>query len=453
MKKQIDLLNDNVNSLFLKYLFPSISATLVTSIYVLADTIMIGKGISTTAIAALNILLPLFSLFFGTGMLFGVGGAVLMSVSKGENNPKKANQYFTVAFIAATCITVLYFLIFFLFFERIISILGSTGETIGFVREYGLWLRLGIPFFVFSSFLQAFIRNDKAPKLSMIGVIAGGVTNVVLDYIFIFILHMGMAGAAIATVIGSVVTTLILLTHFFTNQNTMKLVRPQIPFQFLRSIAGNGLSSFIIEISGGIVIFVFNIQLLRYIGDIGVSVYSIISNSVIIVMSLMNGISQAAQPIIATNYGSGNRKRVISVRRIGMLFALGTGCMICLIGEVVPHVIIDIFIYPDAAILELAPAAIRIYFISFIGLGINIFFSNYFQAVLKPFNALLICLLRGLIFSILFVYLFPVFMGVLGIWLVMPVGEVLTFFTVIILLSKENGEIKKIDSQINGLGI
>ncbi|WP_243009175.1 MATE family efflux transporter [Clostridium sp. AM58-1XD] len=278
MKKQPDLLTGDVKKLFFHYLIPSISATLVTSIYILADTVMIGRGVGAIGIAALNILLPLFSVFFGTGMMFGVGGSVYFSVEKGKGNSREARNYFTAALAGAAAAMVFYLVVCNVFFDEITGFLGRNETMDSLVREYGKILIAGIPVFVFSSFLQAFVRNDKSPRTAMLAVITGGVLNVVLDYIFIFPMGMGMAGAAIATVIGSAVTVLILLSHFFSPHNTLKMSAHLSLGKMSESLV-SGLSSFMIELSGGIVIFLFNRQLLRYVGDIGVVVYGIISNS------------------------------------------------------------------------------------------------------------------------------------------------------------------------------
>lgn len=266
--KQPDLLKDNIGKLFFRYLLPAVSATLVTSIYVLADTIFIGKGISDVAVAALNIIIPLFSLYFGTGLLFGVGGAVLLSVAKGQGDEKKANAYFSIALVANAVISIIFLLLNIFWFDKIAYMLGATETTIGFIREYGSYFIWGIPFFCFSTFLQAFIRNDKAPKLAMIAVITGGVLNIIIDYVFIYIFDMGMGGAAFATVLGSVFSCVILCTHFFSKNNTLHFVKSGIQLKYLKDVLKNGFSSFLIEMSSGIVIFIFNIQVIRYIGNV-----------------------------------------------------------------------------------------------------------------------------------------------------------------------------------------
>lgn len=424
--KQIDLLHDDIKKTFFKYLLPSISATLVTSIYILADTIMIGKGVGAHGIAALNLILPLFTLFFGTGLLLGVGGAVLMSVANGRGDKKLANTYFTYAVVCGIIISLFYTLIGSIFLQPIGYMLGSSQSNIELFTDYGKYLVAFCPVFLFSSLLQAFVRNDSAPKKAMVAVITGGVMNIILDYIFIFKMDMGMAGGAIATVIGSIASVTLLLTHFFTKKNTIKLIKGRMDIKIINKILHSGLPSFLIEIASGIVILVFNLQLLKYVGEIGVVVYSIIANSAIVAMSLFNGVSQGAQPIMAMNYGAKQIDRVVEVRKLGAMTVFSIGVIIFLLGFVFPEVAVTIFIEPTPEVIDMARGAIKIYFTAFLMMSLNIFYSTYFQSVLMPKVSLIICLLRGVILCMILVFLLPLFMGVTGIWLVMPITELIT---------------------------
>lgn len=437
MNRHPDLLKDNTRQLFFRYLIPSISATLVTSIYVLADTIIIGKGIGTMAVAALNLVLPLFTIFFGIGLLFGLGGSVLMSIRRGQGDEKGANAYFSTALAANVVMMLLFYIIGIFFFEPVAYMLGSSESTIGLVREYGKFLVIGTGFFMFSTFLQTFIRNDRAPKLAMIAVVTGGILNIILDMIFVYTFQWGIGGAAFATVLGSVITCCILVTHFFSKNNSLQFKLELIQFRLVGNIIKNGLSCFLVELSAGIVVFFFNLQILSYIGDIGVTVYSIISNTAIVIMSISNGIAQAAQPIVTMNYGAGKMERVQSVKKIGLVVSGVFGVVAVLIGVLFPYALIEMFINPTSEILAIAPNAIRIYFVSFLFFPMNIFVNNYFQARVMPFHSLAISLLRGFFLSVVLIYLLPSVMGELGIWITMPIVEVITIMVAAVMIRRE----------------
>ncbi len=435
--KQIDLTKGSTRKIFMHYLLPSISATLVTSIYILADTIMIGKGVGPDGIAALNIVLPIFALFSGLGLLFGVGGSVLMSVAQGSNDYELGKKYFTTSTISVAVTSIILFIVLHTFLDSVLHLLGTTEVTFYLAKEYALIIVNSTPIFMFSSMLQAFVRNDKNPTLAMIGVISGGVSNIILDYIFIYELNLGMSGGAIATVLGSTITVAILITHFFHKSNTLKLVRHGFSKERLARVVTNGFSSFLVEMTNGVVTLLFNIQLVKYIGDIGITVYSIIANSSIVVLSLANGIAQAAQPILAVNYGAGKKKRVSEVQKLGMVCTTMIGIMIVFAGVLFPKVITHIFIHATDEILTLAVPAIRTYFVAFIFVNLNVFGSNYFQSVMQPQYAMGITLLRGIILSSGFVLILPAFLGAHGIWLAIPLAEALTFLIVYVLLQRE----------------
>lgn len=421
-----DFVTKPVRGIFFRYLIPSICGTMVTSIYVLADTIMIGKGLGATAMAALNIALPIYNIFFGIGLLFGVGGSVLMSVCRGRGDKKKADAFFTLSFILNIVIWLLSQIVCVVWMEEIAWALGATKETFPYVMDYMRCIIWGMGAYYLSSYLQTFVRNDGAPKLAMNAVIAGGVTNIVLDYLFVFPMQMGMAGAALATVLGSALTVGILVLHFFSSKNQLRFQIHGMSISAVREILVNGAASFVIEISSGITIYIFNLQLLKYVGNTAVAVFGIICNVSIVIMSLCKGVNQAAQPIISTNFGAGKGERIHQV----FWSAVWTSLVICavpvVVGIVFPDLYTYIFLNPDSQILALSASAIRIYFVGFIAMAVNMVFISYFQAVVKPVESLIICMLRGCVLLIALVYLLPLSLGVIGIWLAFPAAEVLT---------------------------
>lgn len=435
-----DFLNGSVSKTFFRYLIPAILANMVTSIYILADTIIIGKGLGMDAMAALNILLPLFSIFFGVGLLFGVGGSVLMSIARGRGNHRLGENYFTLALILNTMTCILLTIIFLLWLEPIVRFLGATKTTMPYIKNYAPYVIGGLSAFAFSTFLQTFVRNDGAPKLSMAAVIAGGVLNVILDIVFVFPMKMGMAGASIASVLGSLCTVSILLFHFFKKSNGLKLRFKGCSLLHMKEILQNGVTSFLLEISSGIVTFVFNIQILKYAGEVGVSMYGVISNTAIIAVCLCNGINQAAQPILSTNYGAGLMNRIKEVRKIGILTALLICAIPGVLGLIVPNLFTYIFLNPTEELLAMSETAIRIYFSGFFLTGINMFIVGYFQSTVKPLLSLVLCLLRGCVLSIVFVTILAPLFDIVGIWASVPLAELVTLFIAIYFLKKHTKE-------------
>lgn len=434
------LTTESVSKLFFRYLIPAIMGTMVTSIYVLADTIIIGKGIGINAMAALNIVLPLFNIFFGNGLLFGVGGSVLMAIARGRGDIKAGECYFTVAAILNTITCILYTILLWIFMEPIAEFLGATEVTMPYVLEYAPYVIAGLSVFAFSTFLQTFVRNDGAPKLAMTAVVSGGIANVFLDILFVYPLDMGMAGASIASVIGSGITVSILLFHFCSKSNGLRFSLQGFTFSYVKNIFANGFTSFLVEITSGIVMFIFNIEILKVVGDVGISMYGVICNTAIIVICLCNGINQAAQPIISTNHGAGLRDRIMTVRSLGLKTAFIICSIPTVIGLVVPNLFTYIFLNPNDEILALSPVAIRTYFIGFFVTGVNMFIVGYFQSIVKSGLSLVLCLLRGCVLSIIFVKILAPLFGIVGIWISVPLAEFVTLFIALYFLKKTKKE-------------
>lgn len=433
--KQINLLDDPVRKVFLNYLIPSVSATLVTSIYILADTMMIGRGIGPEGIAALNILLPLYNMFFGFGMMCGIGGSVLFCFSRGRGEETEARGYFTTGLLMAFAFAAFTAVFGNVFFKPLLQVLGVMPAMWDLAVPYGRILVTASPMFVFSSFLQAFVRNDGAPRLAMAGVISGGVTNVILDYVYIFLMKWGMGGAMLATASGTTLTVLILSSHFFSKENHLKPIWGA-NLKKAGEVLKNGLSSFILEISSGFVMLLFNHQLLTYVGDTGVVVYGIISNVSLVVMSISNGVAQSVQPLLSANYGAGRQDRVLQGRNLGIRASLCVGVFFTATGFLFPAQIAHMFLEPTEEILTMAIPAIHLYFLSFAAGEWNVMCGTYFQAVVEPKKSLLITLLRGVVLNSILVMILPAVLGVNGIWLVVTVSEFVTAAAAFSLLTR-----------------
>lgn len=432
----MNLLKDNVVKLYFKYFFPTMCAALSTSVYILFDTIFIGQGVGSKGLTALNISLPIYSIYFGTGLLIGIGGSTLMSIEKGRERLDKANKIFTLSFILGLILATIYCIIGFVFLEEIALVLGATKEIMPFVKEYMVVVVIGTIPFVMGSVMAPFIRADKAPKKAMFTVIFSGFLNIILDYIFVFPLDMGMRGAAIATVFSYTISCLILLTHLLSKNNTLRFKKDFYKLSYITRIFKCGLPSLFIEVSLGFVIFIFNIQILKIIGDDGVTAYSIISNTGIIAVALFNGISQTIQPLISINMGANLKERATRLRNLGLFTALVIGVAFFILCIIFPEQIVRIFVNPNNEVLAIAINSIRTYSIAFIVMGINMVSGAYFQSIELAKESFIIAFCRGLLFVSICVFVLPLFIGINGVWLSVPIGELLTLIATVIFLKK-----------------
>lgn len=434
----MDLLKDNLKKLYLKFLIPSLGSAMVMSIYTLTDAIVIGKGVGSDALAALSITTPLLCVLMAMGILFGVGGSVQMSVYRGTGNIEKANRYFTLAFTTLGIVTVILWLIYGMGMPFLLRVMGANDTLYPYASAYMRYINMFLPVAVFSNCIVIFVRADNDPNRAMCGVLSGGVVNIVLDIVFVFPLKMGIGGAALASVLGMVVQVVVGLTHFLSKKNGLRLIKPKHVISSVGQIISNGIPSFFNEFANGFIVLLFNIQILKYCGDNALSVYSVVSNCVILFNSLFTGVGQSIQPVIATNYGAGQWERIHQVKRMAYVTIVVMGIIFSLSGILLPEGVASIFMKLDEPMAAIARKGIRIYFIAFLPMGINLLTSYYLQSVLSVKKSLCISLLRNIILSSIGILTFPLMFGADSLWGVMPVVEAIVFVVSMCFVMKKN---------------
>lgn len=434
--KYMDLGMDKEITLYRKYLLPTLCAMVFNSIYIITDTLMIGRGIGEEALVALNLLLPVFSLYFGSGYLFGVGGSVLLSVAKGNKDAKEQKTIFTTTVFTAVIVGILASIIPFLLQEPIYNVLGVTDANIAYARDYGSIFFACGGILILQPVIISFVRNDEAPKCAMAGTVAGSVVNIILDYFFIYQLKIGMKGAILATIIGNTVNLCIGLSHLFTKKNHLHFDLRTLQLKRLFKILKNGASPCFNEVAWGIVVFVFNLQILKYFEEFGLVIYSIISNTLIVTNSFLNAAGNAMQPLVSYNLGAGKTDRIKRFVKIGFFTIVLFTLMMygCILGKT--NTLVHLFVHPSDIVVKEGIPAVRIYFLSLFFAMVNVYFSVFFQAIVKPGYAMTISLLRGFVLSILFVLVFPVFWGAGSIWWVMVFVEGCTMAVAVVLFRK-----------------
>lgn len=451
--EKLNLLKDDEKKVFYHYLIPSICSTLVTAIYILADTLIIGQGVGAEGISALNIFLPFFAVYNGIGLMFGLGGGILISMEDGMGNKEESNKYFISSLVAVLIIGLIFTIFTNIFLEKISYFLGANENSIDLVLQYGRCITIFTPIFIATNFLSPIIRNKKAPKLAMMSVLVGAGLNIVLDYIFVFPMDMGMMGAALATVIGSLTTVTVLLTHFISKKNRIKLSLKEASVKRIKRIIGCGGSSFLMEVAAGFVIFIFNIQILKYIGDMGIVIYGIISNCVIVGTALFNGVAQASQPIIATNYGANESKRVKTVLKYAIFTTISIGCLLYLVVFMFTEEVIYAFVKANVDIVSMGVPAVRFYLSAFCIMNINILLCNYFQSVGKEKPSIFISVIRGFLLNIILVLSLPMAFGGSSLWFVVPITEAITLFGIIIYTRKLKSSDLNNEAKFNNIAV
>ena len=430
----MDILKDNLKKLYLRFLIPSLGSAMVMSIYTLTDAIVIGKGVGPNALAALSITTPLLCILMATGILFGVGGSVQMSVYRGTGNYEKANRFFTLSFATLAALAMLLWIVYGFGIQTLLQMMGANDTLYPYALAYMNYINKFLPVAVFSNYIAIFVRADEDPNRAMAGVLLGGIVNIVLDIVFVFPMQMGIGGAALASAIGMVIQVLVGITHFFSRKNKLKFIRPKHVVSSVIQIIGNGIPSFFNEFANGFIVLLFNIQILKYCGDSALSVYSVISNCVILFNSLFTGVGQSIQPIIATNYGGGEWDRIQKIKKMAFSTIFVMGLLFSMSGILFPNGVCSVFMNMDEEMKSIAQMGVRMYFVTFLPMGINLLTSYYLQSILKVKKSLCISLLRNIILSSAAILVFPVLFDGNSLWLVMPVVETVVLIISIVFL-------------------
>ena len=433
----MDLLTGAMGPLYRRYLFAAFGSAIIMSIYGTVDIIVCGQYEGPIGSAALSVIMPVWSVTISIGLLIGIGGAILMSTARGAKEEGNGNGYFTVSLLSAIAIALLLTVLFLLFREEFLQLCGADAAIMPYAVSYVQWIIPAIPLFLVGQVMVAFIRNDGAPRLAMAAIVSGGVFNIFGDIFFVFTCDMGMAGAGLATALGQLIGVLILCGYLFSKSCTLRLVKVVAPCRLLTRVFAAGFAPFIIDISFGVTILLFNNQIMRYAGATELAVFGAVANVAILFQSLFYGAGQALQPIVSANAGAGQMDRVRAAQRWALITAGLLGVLFCAIVEAIPSPILCAYMDASEAVLAIGPAILRVYGLSFLFMGINVVAGYYLQAVLQTAKSLTISLLRGFILCALLVFLLPAVFGFSAIWWTMPLTELLTAAVATAILLRE----------------
>lgn len=423
----MDFLNGKIRPIYFRYLSAAFGSAMITSVYSIVDTAMVGQYHGPEGTAALAVVAPLWNVIYSLGLLMGIGGSVIFSTKRGSQSGRESNenQYFTTALIGSILLSVLAW-IGLLFFERpVLTFFGANESLLVLAQKYMQPIKFIFPLFLFNQMLAAFLRNDGNPGLATLGVLSGGLFNVFGDYIFVFPCNMGIYGAGLATAIGSAISFFVMLTHFISKKNTLRLVKPENLLHKLREISVTGFSTFFIDVAMGILTVLFNRQIMKYLGSNALAIYGPIIQISTFVQCCAYSVGQASQPIVSVNFGARNGRRIQETLHLALWTTAFFGIFWTLLSMICPNLYIRIFMSPTPEILEMAPAIVRTYALSFLLLPFNIFSTYYLQAIMKPKAAFVVSVARGLIISGILILILPSLLSADSLWLAMPITEFL----------------------------
>lgn len=422
-----ELTTKSVNKVYLKYLIPTLLGMLSNSIYCIVDIYFVSAGSGSQGLAAMNICMPVFTILSCVGLLFGVGGATIMSISQGSGDMNTRNKAFSVSVFMMLIVGLMFSVFGVLFRKEFAYLLGSDDQLLPLVLEYLTPVMCSALPFVLMYSLSVLLRADNNPKLAMAALMVGNISNIILDYVFVSVFHMGIFGASVATSIAPVLSLIAASFHFILRKNTVHFKLRSFDPKVIGRILSVGIGSGIMELSAGAIIFMFNSAILNLGGEVYLAAYAVITNIAYVFKGLLNGFAQAAQPLISTNFGSGIIKRCSKSLRVCLIYS-SFFCIVCYgIITVVPGFIVSFFSNGDTNMEAIASKGMIMYFSSLLFTGINTMLMYFFQSIEQGRKSLFLAVCKGFLFVTLGLWILTSLMGVEGVWYAVLFGEVLTF--------------------------
>ena len=411
---------------FARYASLNVLGMIALSCYILADTFFVSLGMGANGLAALNLAIPVYSFIHGSGLMIGMGGGARYSIRKHQGDAASADRAFTTCLFLAAGFAAAFVLLGLFAAGPLAALLGAEGAVFAMTRTYLQVILLFAPAFLANNLLLCFVRNDGAPKRAMAGMITGSLSNVVLDYLFIFPCGMGIFGAALATGFAPLISMAVLSPYFFRRKNSFRPIRCHLRLRRMAAICAAGVPSLVTEVSSGVVMIAFNAILLRLQGNVGVAAYGVIANLSLVVLAIFTGISQGIQPLLSARYGAGRKQELRRILRYAIVTALAISAAVYMVIAAFAGPIAAVFNSEGSATLQtLAVQGLRLYFIACPFAGCNIILAVYFASVEQPRPGQLISLLRGFAVILPMAFLLAALFGLAGVWCAFPAAEAL----------------------------
>ncbi len=425
----IDFGNGNIKTLFGKMLLPTLLGMILTALFTITDGIFVGRGLGSDALAAVNIVAPLYLISTGIGLMFGMGGSVIASIHISKGEIEAARLKMTQSLVISTIFLLLCTCVIFMFPEFILRLSGCSDILMPLAKDYLMGF---ITFFSINALIVScgfFVRLSGAPNYSMWCVAIAAIVNLTLDYLFIFIFKMGMFGAAFATGIGTSAGVAMMIFFLSRRSNLLNFKTDHFSHNLLaniRDIIKVGFASLICEAAIASMIICGNFVFMSQMGEKGVAAFGIACYLSPIIFMVYNAIAQSAQPIISYNYGESKNKRANSAFKLALNSAVIFGSLLLLITYFGSGYIVGLFISESDPAYHTASTGLPLFALGFIPFAINIISIGYFQSLERISEAMIITILRGFVLMIICFIAMPAAFGEKGAWLAVPASEFIT---------------------------
>ena len=413
----------------LRFVAPTVVMLVFMSLYQMVDAVFVSKFVGENALSALNIVYPFPSIVIAVSIMLATGGSAIIARNMGEGKEKEAKENFSFIVLVGAVIGVAIATVGILFIEPLIYMLGATPSLYDYCYEYLFILVLSVPLSVFQMLFQSFFVTAGKPHLGLTLTVLGGVSNIVLDYVFIVLCGFGVSGAALATSIGYSIPGLFGLIYFaVSRKGTLYFVKPVFRWGVLFKCCINGSSEMVNNLAVAVTTFLFNVLMLKYAGEAGVAAITIVLYAQFLMTSAFMGFSSGIAPVVSFNYGSGNVRQLKKIFKISVWVITVVSAAVFVIAETCSDVVIMVFTPAGSEVFGLTKYGFAIFSFSFLCTGMNIFASALFTAFSNGKISAILSFLRTFVFLTACLLFLPLFWGVDGIWLAVPVAEVMALF-------------------------
>ncbi len=424
-------------SKLIKFTLPTIEMMIFTSIYGVVDGVFVSNCVGSDAFAAVNLIMPIIMILGSVGFMIGTGGSAIVSKTLGEGKKEKANEYFSMLVYLCVVSGVILSVIGIIFTGPIAVLLGAKGSIAKDCVTYGRTVFFMLTGLFLQNAFQSFLVVAEKPKLGLFVTLLAGFTNMFLDFLFVYVLRFGVFGAALATGISQFVGSVIPIVYFAGGKNNvLKLTKCRFNKDIIIKTCINGSSEMVTNMSMSLVNILYNMQLMKYIGTNGVVAYGIIMYVGFIFVGTYMGYAVGSAPVISYHYGAGNKDELKNLFKRSLTIIIVSSVVMTLIAEIIAGYLAGIFVSYDNNLLELTTEAIRIYAVSYLISGVNIFASSFFTALNNGVISAVISFMRMFVFQIVMILLLPVVLGISGIWTAVIAAEVLSVVISVMFLVK-----------------
>ncbi|MDB1970496.1 MULTISPECIES: MATE family efflux transporter [Clostridium] len=410
----------------IKFTLPTIIMMVFFSLYTIIDGIFVSRYIGSNALSAINIVYPVICILIGISVMMATGGSAIVAKFMGEAKDKEARESFTLITITSIIFGLIIAIFSLIFIKQIIYLLGSTDSLYENSHTYLFTMLLFTPVIILKMLFDYFLITAGNPNLGLLSAIIGGVTNIILDYVLIVPLNMGLVGAALATCIGYSLPSIIGIIYFFNKKNTLHFVKPKFNFKTILYSCSNGSSEMVTQISSAVTTFLYNIIMIKLLGENGVTSITIVLYAQFLLVSAYIGFTSGVSPRISYNFGSENKQQLYKIIKYSYIFIMLFSISTFIISKYLSPLLISIFAGNGTELYDITLNGFNLFQISFLLCGVNIFTSGMFTAFSNGKVSALLSLLRTFIFLSSGIIFLPSLIGVNGVWLAVPLAEIMT---------------------------